>query len=68
MVVVLNEITKTAVVSNGVRERNAAMESELKKSALAALVQSSYLFTPSKKKYYEIFLLETKKVLMKTVA
>ena len=31
MVVVLNEITKTAVVSNGVRERNAAMKSELKK-------------------------------------
>ena len=34
--VVLNEITKTAVVSNGVRERNAAMESELKKSVLVS--------------------------------
>ena len=31
MVVVLNEITKTAVVSNGVREQNTARESELKK-------------------------------------
>ena len=30
-VVVLNEITKTAVVSNGVRERNTASNSELKK-------------------------------------
>ena len=36
MVVVLNEITKTAVVSNGVREQNTARESEFEKNVLTS--------------------------------
>ena len=51
--VVLNEITKTAVVSNGVRERNTASNSELKKKTrkyFVILKPDQFFFLQNKRK------------------